>query len=81
MSAAPFSFSVRIAEAARAAGVHYLDLTEDVAATRRIRALAQDAPCAFIPQCGLAPGFIGIVGNSYSPLRGFARMARHALLS
>jgi saccharopine dehydrogenase-like NADP-dependent oxidoreductase len=49
-----------VAEAARAQGVHYLDLTEDVAATRRIKALAQDASTAFIPQCGLAPGFVSI---------------------
>jgi saccharopine dehydrogenase-like NADP-dependent oxidoreductase len=61
LSAAPYHLSVPIAEAARAAGTHYLDLTEDVASTRRIRALAEGAPTAFIPQCGLAPGFISIV--------------------
>lgn len=61
LSAAPFSQSVAIATAAREAGVHYLDLTEDVASTRRIRLLAEDASSAFIPQCGLAPGFISIV--------------------
>ena len=41
--------------------MHYLDLTEDVASTRRIRELADGASTAFIPQCGLAPGFISIV--------------------
>lgn len=61
LSAAPFHLTVPIAEAARAAGVHYLDLTEDVASTRHIRALAQGARSALIPQCGLAPGFISIV--------------------
>jgi saccharopine dehydrogenase-like NADP-dependent oxidoreductase len=61
VSAAPYRLSVPIAEAAGRAGAHYLDLTEDVASTRRIRALAQGAPTAFIPQCGLAPGFISIV--------------------
>jgi saccharopine dehydrogenase-like NADP-dependent oxidoreductase len=61
LSAAPFHLTSRIAEAARAAGVHYLDLTEDVASTQRIRALAEGASSAFIPQCGLAPGFISIV--------------------
>jgi saccharopine dehydrogenase-like NADP-dependent oxidoreductase len=61
LSAAPFHLTVRIAEAARDAGTHYLDLTEDVASTRRIRQLAQGASTAFIPQCGLAPGFISIV--------------------
>ncbi len=61
LSAAPFHLTIRVAEAARTLGVHYLDLTEDVAATQRIRALAQGAPTALIPQCGLAPGFISIV--------------------
>jgi saccharopine dehydrogenase-like NADP-dependent oxidoreductase len=61
LSAAPYHLTLRVAEAARAAGVHYLDLTEDVASTRRIRELSQGAATAFIPQCGLAPGFISIV--------------------
>jgi len=62
LSAAPFHVTGKIAEAAAMAGVHYLDLTEDVANTRRVRALAASAQTAFIPQCGLAPGFITIVG-------------------
>jgi len=61
LSAAPYHLTVKVAEAARACGVHYLDLTEDVASTRRIRELAEGAETAFIPQCGLAPGFISIV--------------------
>ena len=61
LSAAPYHLTLHVAQAAKAAGVHYLDLTEDVASTRAIRALATDASTAFIPQCGLAPGFISIV--------------------
>lgn len=61
ISAAPYHLTGAIAEAARAAGIHYLDLTEDVASTRKVKALAADAPAAMIPQCGLAPGFISIV--------------------
>lgn len=61
LSAAPYHLTLHVAQAAKAAGVHYLDLTEDVASTRSIRALALDASTAFIPQCGLAPGFIAIV--------------------
>ncbi len=63
LSAAPFHLTTRIAEAAAAAGVHYMDLTEDVASTRRVKELAKGAGTAFIPQCGLAPGFISIVAN------------------
>jgi saccharopine dehydrogenase-like NADP-dependent oxidoreductase len=61
LSAAPFHLTQRIAQAARAQSVHYLDLTEDVASTRAIRTLAEGATSALIPQCGLAPGFISIV--------------------
>ena len=61
LSAAPFHLTTQVAHAAKAAQVHYLDLTEDVASTRQIRALAVGADTAFIPQCGLAPGFISIV--------------------
>ena len=61
LSAAPYHLTTRVAEAAKSAGAHYLDLTEDVASTRHVKALAVDAKTAFIPQCGLAPGFITIV--------------------
>ena len=61
LSALPYNLTIRVAEAASAAGTHYLDLTEDVASTRRVKELARDARIAFIPQCGLAPGFITIV--------------------
>jgi saccharopine dehydrogenase-like NADP-dependent oxidoreductase len=60
INAAPFHLNSRIAEAARAARAHYLDLTEDVASIRRVKELAVDAGTAFIPQCGLAPGFVSI---------------------
>ncbi|EPE94559.1 saccharopine dehydrogenase family protein [Rhizobium grahamii] len=63
LSAAPFHLTIAIAEAAAKAGVHYLDLTEDVESTRRVKAIAANASTAFIPQCGLAPGFISIVAN------------------
>jgi saccharopine dehydrogenase-like NADP-dependent oxidoreductase len=63
LNAAPYHLTTRIADAARDAGVHYLDLTEDVASTRHVKQLAESAATAFIPQCGLAPGFISIVAN------------------
>lgn len=63
LSAAPYHLTTRIGEAARKAGIHYLDLTEDVASTRQVRMLADGARSAFIPQCGLAPGFVSIVAN------------------
>jgi saccharopine dehydrogenase-like NADP-dependent oxidoreductase len=61
LSAAPYHLTYHVAEAAKAAGAHYLDLTEDVATTRKVKALAIGSRKAFVPQCGLAPGFISIV--------------------
>jgi saccharopine dehydrogenase-like NADP-dependent oxidoreductase len=63
INALPYHLALTVAQAAKTAGCHYFDLTEDVAATRAIQALAADAPTAFMPQCGLAPGFIAIVAN------------------
>jgi len=63
VNALPYHLATIAATAAREAGVHYFDLTEDVAATRAIQQLAAGAKTAFMPQCGLAPGFIGIVAH------------------
>jgi saccharopine dehydrogenase-like NADP-dependent oxidoreductase len=69
LSAAPYNLTLGVAEAAAKTGAHYLDLTEDVATTRVVKQLAQGARAAFIPQCGLAPGFISIVAADLT--RGF----------
>jgi saccharopine dehydrogenase-like NADP-dependent oxidoreductase len=65
ISALSFYHNPRVAEAALAAGASYFDLTEDVETTRRVRAIAEQAKTGqvFMPQCGLAPGFISIVAN------------------
>jgi saccharopine dehydrogenase-like NADP-dependent oxidoreductase len=63
VNALPYHLAIPAATAAREMACHYFDLTEDVAATRAIEALADGAPTAFMPQCGLAPGFIGIVAH------------------
>ncbi|WP_153075389.1 saccharopine dehydrogenase family protein [Paraburkholderia bonniea] len=63
VNALPYYLAVNVATAAKGAGVHYFDLTEDVRATQAIRTMAQDAPCVFMPQCGLAPGFIGLAAH------------------
>ena len=43
-------------------GLHYFDLTEDVPTTQAIIELSKTARGLMAPQCGLAPGFVGIVG-------------------
>jgi saccharopine dehydrogenase-like NADP-dependent oxidoreductase len=65
ISALSFSHNPTVAEAALDVGASYFDLTEDVKTTEKVRAVAQKAADGqiFMPQCGLAPGFISIVAN------------------
>lgn len=60
LCAGPYFINESIARAAAATSTHYFDLTEDVAVTTAIRKIALNAGCSFVPQCGLAPGFISI---------------------
>jgi saccharopine dehydrogenase-like NADP-dependent oxidoreductase len=65
VSCMPYHLNLGVAEAASEIGVHYFDLTEDVPTTNRVLELSSQAPrAAYAPQCGLAPGLIGIVGSS-----------------
>jgi saccharopine dehydrogenase-like NADP-dependent oxidoreductase len=66
INALPYHLALTVATQAKVAGCHYFDLTEDVAATRGIMQLAEGSKTAFMPQCGLAPGFIGIVAHHLS---------------
>ncbi|MBJ7263811.1 MAG: saccharopine dehydrogenase NADP-binding domain-containing protein [Burkholderiaceae bacterium] len=63
INALPFYLAARVATAATHCGVHYFDLTEDVAATQAIRELAATSRSMLMPQCGLAPGVIGMLGG------------------
>jgi saccharopine dehydrogenase-like NADP-dependent oxidoreductase len=63
ISSLPYYCNIGVAEAARQAGTHYFDLTEDVEVTRAVRRIAEGAQQAFVPQCGLAPGFFSIAAN------------------
>lgn len=62
LSCLPFQLNVGIATAAHKAGIHYFDLTEDVPTTKAIIELSKSSKGLMAPQCGLAPGFAGIVG-------------------
>jgi saccharopine dehydrogenase-like NADP-dependent oxidoreductase len=62
VNACPYHLNETIAVAASQTRTHYFDLTEDVAAMRAVQRIAHGADVAFVPQCGLAPGFIGIAG-------------------
>jgi len=62
ISALPFFCNAKVASLAQDAGVHYFDLTEDVETAKKINSLSKKPKnkSCFMPQCGLAPGFISI---------------------
>lgn len=62
LSCLPYHLNVGVARAAHGAGIHYFDLTEDVPTTNAILDLSKTSKGLMAPQCGLAPGFVGIVG-------------------
>ncbi len=64
ISSLPYYCNPTVAGLALTHRVHYFDLTEDVQVTNQIRILSATATSAFMPQCGLAPGFISIVTNN-----------------
>jgi saccharopine dehydrogenase-like NADP-dependent oxidoreductase len=74
INALPFFLSEPVASAARDTRTAYFDLTEDVAASRAIRKLADGADSLFAPQCGLAPGFVSIA--AYDLCKRFERLRR-----
>ncbi|MBI3723334.1 saccharopine dehydrogenase NADP-binding domain-containing protein [bacterium] len=74
ISACSFAVNPGIARAALAAKASYFDLTEDVATTRLVRQISREAAPGqiFMPQCGLAPGFINICGHELT--KGFEKL-------
>jgi saccharopine dehydrogenase-like NADP-dependent oxidoreductase len=61
LSCLPYHLNKAVSSAAHKLGLHYFDLTEDVPTTKHIRQLAETSKGIMAPQCGLAPGFVGIV--------------------
>lgn len=65
VSCLPYFANYPVAVVAREQQIHYFDLTEDISNTEKVMELALNSPSAFVPQCGLAPGFISIVAHDY----------------
>ena len=63
ISCLPYYCNFTVAEMALKFRLHYFDLTEDVEVSRYIAKISSGAETAFVPQCGLAPGFISIIAN------------------
>ena len=64
LDCSPGSQAPRLARFAKDFKMHYANLTEYVAETDEIIALAKDADTGFILQTGLAPGFINVLAMS-----------------
>ena len=64
VSCLPYVCNLGVATVAKGLGVHYFDLTEDVPTTRSIIEMSRSSTAVMVPQCGLAPGYIAIVGAS-----------------
>ena len=62
ISCLPYHLTLAVAQAAHKAGIFYFDPTEDVKTTEAVRKLAESGTSVMIPQCGLAPGIIAIIG-------------------
>ncbi len=63
VSSLPFYCNPTVARCAKKFNLHYFDLTEDTEVTALVKQIAEGASTAFAPQCGLAPGFIGIAAH------------------
>ena len=59
----PGSMAPKMAQFAKDFHLHYANLTEYVAETNEIMALAKNATTGFVLQTGLAPGYIDILAN------------------
>lgn len=74
IAATPYHLNKNIARAAIECNTNYFDLTEDVSVTDDI--IHELSPLAkksiLIPQCGLAPGAVGIIANQL--VRGFSEI-------
>lgn len=68
ISALPFFCNEAVAKEAVQLGVHYFDLTEDIKTTKAVTDIAKSGDVIVMPQCGLAPGFVGIVANHINKL-------------
>ena len=64
ISSLPFYCNPLVADIAARLGIHYFDLTEDVEVTKHVKKVSENKSNVFMPQCGLAPGFISIAAHA-----------------
>lgn len=64
ISGLPYFCNTIVANVAGKTNTAYFDLTEDVEVTNHVKEISQNHKSPFVPQCGLAPGFISIAAQS-----------------
>ncbi len=63
ISCLPSELNPHVAMLAREMSLHYFDLGENVEIVRKIENIAKGACSAFVPNCGLVPGMVGMITN------------------
>lgn len=63
ISSLPYYCNIAVANIAKDFNLNYFDLTEDTLTASTVTELSKQVSSAFVPQCGLAPGFISVVAN------------------
>lgn len=63
VSCLPYFLNRDIARFAAEHDLNYFDLTEDTENSALVQRLAKDSQRAFVPQCGIAPGFINTIAD------------------
>lgn len=63
ISSLPYYCNIAVANIAKEFNLNYFDLTEDTKTADTVTELSKQVTSAFVPQCGLAPGFISVAAN------------------
>ena len=72
ISALPYFMNPALARVAKRHHLHYFDLTEDRQTSAEIQRIAEGQSTAFVPQCGLAPGWVGMI--AYALMQDFEQV-------
>lgn len=72
VSCLPYYCNIPLIRLAKECELNYFDLTEDVATATEAIKVSEDAKTVFVPQCGLAPGFVSIAAQEM--MRFFAKL-------
>jgi len=65
ISCLPYHLNKEAAGLAALLNLNYFDLTEDNDVTNYIKEISKGSDKVFVPQCGLAPGFVSIFTNNF----------------